>query len=107
VTPRRITPRELAARIAAAEPLVLLDVREPEELGICALERCVHIPMALVPARHAELARDATIVCICHHGVRSARVAGLLASLGFDSVLNLEGGIDRWAEDVDPRMPRY
>jgi len=47
------------------------------------------------------------IVCICHHGVRSAQVVAFLDRLGFDSAYNLAGGIDAWSQLVDPGVPRY
>lgn len=43
----------------------------------------------------------------CHHGIRSANVVGYLRGLGFARVRNLDGGLDGWARDVDPRMRRY
>jgi rhodanese-related sulfurtransferase len=54
-----------------------------------------------------ELDPDQPIVCICHHGVRSASVAQALDRLGFDAVYNLVGGLDRWSREVDPAFPRY
>ncbi|MBI5435090.1 MAG: sulfurtransferase [Planctomycetes bacterium] len=105
-----IAPRELARRLAtprAGERLVLLDVREPDELAICRLPGALAIPMGEVPRRLQELDRAAAIVCVCHHGIRSANVAGLLARSGFTHVLNLSGGVERWALEVDPAMARY
>jgi len=98
---------DLAARLAAGEQLVLLDVREAEELAICALEGAVHVPLSELSVRHIELDPDAPTVCICHHGVRSAHAAAGLARLGFERLFNLVGGVDRWAIEVDPSMPRY
>lgn len=103
----RILPAEVAARLRAGDKLVLLDVREPDELAICSIPGSTAIPMGQVAQRRSELDSDAEIVCICHHGVRSARVAGYLAAQGFSRVLNMTGGIDRWAEDVDRGMRRY
>jgi len=103
----RITPRELQSRLAAGEPLVLVDVREPDEWALCRIEGAVHIPMGEILSRAHELNADVPIVCICHHGVRSARVAGALEQRGFSKVLNLSGGIDRWADEVAPGMTRY
>jgi rhodanese-related sulfurtransferase len=103
----RILPAEVAARLRAGDKLVLLDVREPDELAICSLPSATAIPMGQIAQRRGELDPEAEIVCICHHGVRSARVAGYLASQGFARVLNMVGGIDRWAEDVDRGMRRY
>ncbi|MCE9592829.1 MAG: sulfurtransferase [Planctomycetes bacterium] len=102
-----MAPTELARRLAGGERFVLLDVREPDELAVCRLPASVAIPMGEVPRRLDELERDAPIVCICHHGIRSAQIAALLARSGFTSVLNLAGGVERWALEVDPTMTRY
>ena len=102
-----IAPAELRQRVEAGEDLVLLDVREADELAICRIEGALWIPMGEIARRHGELDPERTTVCICHHGVRSARVAGALAHLGFARALNLSGGIDRWAEEIDPAMRRY
>jgi rhodanese-related sulfurtransferase len=103
----RLTPAELAARLRAGEPLVLLDVREAEELAICALPGSVHVPLGELSRRARELDPGAPTVCICHHGIRSAHAAAALERLGFERLFNLDGGVDRWADDVDPSMPRY
>jgi rhodanese-related sulfurtransferase len=47
------------------------------------------------------------VVCICHHGIRSANAAAYLERLGFEQVANLQGGMERWALDVDRGMARY
>ncbi|MCG2575532.1 sulfurtransferase [Dechloromonas sp. XY25] len=86
---------------------VLLDVREPWELELCRLAGSQHIPMHLVPMRCAEIDTDRDIVVICHHGARSMQVAMFLERQGFDSVLNLSGGVDAWAGEIDPDMRRY
>ena len=85
----------------------MLDVREAEELEICHLAGAVHIPMSELSLRHVELDPDRATVCVCHHGIRSASVAAALEGLGFDRLYNLTGGIDRWAEEVEPGMRRY
>lgn len=89
-----------------AAPL-LLDVRDPREFELCHIEGSRHIPMQQVPQRLSELAADAEIVVVCHHGVRSAQVAQYLARNGFRNVRNLQGGISAWSERIDPSMPRY
>lgn len=105
-----ITPEEFCRRwpdFALGTAVILLDVREPHELGIAAIEGTLNIPMALVPSHAEELDANRTIVVMCHGGVRSMRVAGYLAQRGFTDVINLEGGIDAWSCQVDPRIPRY
>lgn len=89
------------------EKPVLLDVREPWEYQTCHISGSQHIPMQTVPARQTELDPDQPVVCICHHGMRSAAVAAFLEKNGFTQVINMTGGIDAWAKQVDPTMPKY
>lgn len=104
---KEITPAELKSRLDAHEPVVLLDVREPEELVLASLPDVIHIPMGDIPARFQELDPEQEIVVLCHHGMRSASVVQFLAQRDFPRVLNLAGGIDAWSLEVDPRVPRY
>jgi rhodanese-related sulfurtransferase len=106
---KQITPSELAAWLQdPARPApVLLDVREPNEFQYCAIPGSVLMPMATVPARSEELDPDAETVVICHHGGRSMQVAMFLEHRGFSRLINLAGGVDQWALQVDPAMPRY
>jgi rhodanese-related sulfurtransferase len=103
---RSISPRDLQEWLAQSPPVVL-DVREQWEVELAALPNSLHIPMGEIPQRLAELERDADIVVLCHHGVRSAHVAGFLEQVGFSRLYNLAGGIDAWAREVDPGTPRY
>ncbi len=102
-----ITPLELKRRLDAGDDLVVLDVRERDELEICGLEGAVHIPMSELSVRITELDPDRPTVCVCHHGLRSANVATALMGLDFEELYNLMGGVDRWAQEVDPTMARY
>lgn len=86
----------------------LIDVREPWEQAICALPEGESVPMADLPAVAADLAASsATLVVMCHHGVRSARAAMYLCATGCRDVVNLAGGIDAWARLIEPGMARY
>jgi rhodanese-related sulfurtransferase len=87
--------------------VVLLDVREQDELELAAIEGARHIPMRQVPERLAELPKDKPIVVFCHLGGRSRRVAQFLAANGFEQVFNLDGGIDAWSQTIDERVGRY
>lgn len=86
---------------------VVLDVREPWEIETAKIAGCVFIPMREIPARSEELDADADLVCLCHHGARSAQVAMFLESRGHTKVFNLQGGIDAWSRQVDPSVPVY
>jgi rhodanese-related sulfurtransferase len=63
--------------------------------------------MREIPGRLDELDRDRPIVVMCHAGVRSRHVAAFLIANGFEHVFNLDGGVDAWSTDVDPKIPRY
>jgi rhodanese-related sulfurtransferase len=56
--------------------------------------------------RFSELDPAAETVVICHHGLRSAYVTQALDRAGFARVVNLEGGLDAYA-DVDDSVSRY
>jgi rhodanese-related sulfurtransferase len=86
---------------------VLLDVREPWEISTASIAGCVSIPMREIPARSEELDDETPIVCVCHHGARSANVAMFLESRGFKQMFNLQGGIDAWSRQVDKSVPTY
>lgn len=99
------------AQAARAAPLVLLDVREPWEVALAAIEvpgaTTRFVPMREIPARLGELDPAQPVVCICHHGARSAQVVAFLERMGFASAYNLAGGIDAWSRNVDPGVARY
>ena len=103
----QITPPELKARLDRKDPLVLLDVRESWELQLCRLPGATHIPIEEIEFRTEELNPEDEIVVFCHQGIRSAAVADYLRRLGFKNAVNLAGGLDFWAQTVDPTMRRY
>jgi rhodanese-related sulfurtransferase len=101
-----MTVDELKAKLDREEPLILLDVREDEELALARIPGAVHIPMNELPGRHGELDKAKPIAVLCHSGVRSAHVTHHLRELGYDAA-NVSGGIDAWSVSVDPSVPRY
>jgi rhodanese-related sulfurtransferase len=86
---------------------VILDVREPHEYEICHIDGSILIPLGELPSRVNELDTADEIVVHCHHGIRSLRATRFLRDMGFKKVRSLRGGIDAWAEEYDPDMPRY
>ncbi len=103
---QQITPRELQARLATADPPALLDVREHWEQDIARLPGTLDIPMNEVSTRLEELPRDRDIVVMCRSGGRSAKIAEYLDRMGY-RVANLTGGILAWVQDVDSSLKRY
>jgi rhodanese-related sulfurtransferase len=106
---REVTPREVAARLAAGERVWLVDVREPWEHEIVALPESRLVPLGELEARvdDARPPAGVPVVTVCHHGVRSISAAAILSAAGIADVASLRGGIDAWARDVDPRLRRY
>ncbi len=102
-----ITPEELRGELASSDPPLLVDVREPEERAISLLEGSLPIPKGELPERVDELTRARSIVVYCRSGGRSADAVRTLLDLGFTHVRNLKGGINAWAERIDPSLPTY
>ena len=110
---KQLSGPELHAHQTApgATALLLLDVREDWEVQLAPVTvsglHCVHIPMNDIPSRLAELDPAQPVLCICHHGARSAQVVAFLERQGFELVYNLAGGIDAWSTQVDVNVKRY
>jgi len=102
-----ISATELAERLKQGDSIHLLDVREPHELQISRLEGATLIPYGQLAARLSELSSAEEIVVFCKSGNRSAFALELLASAGFRKIKHLDGGINAWAEAVDPSLPVY
>jgi rhodanese-related sulfurtransferase len=105
--PLQLSVRELAERLSRGDALTIVDVREAEELRIASFPGALHIPLATLPLRLADLPKDRTLVLACHHGNRSMMAVRFLRAQGRTDVLNLDGGIEAWARDVDPKVKRY
>jgi sulfur-carrier protein adenylyltransferase/sulfurtransferase len=97
---------DLKSRLDAGEDLLILDVREPFEYQIANIGGKL-IPQGEVPQRLSELDRDREIVVHCKSGGRSQRIAEFLTQSGYSKVSNLAGGILAWADQIDPRVPKY
>jgi adenylyltransferase/sulfurtransferase len=103
-----ITPRELAEWLERPDRPFLLDVRNPYEVAIASIPGTDKlIPIDQLPERINELDSAREIVVYCRSGARSGRAVELLKSVGFRKVKNLVGGILRWADEVDPSVPKY
>jgi adenylyltransferase/sulfurtransferase len=110
-----ISVQDVAAKVAANEQFIWLDVREPNELVTASIndERVVNVPLSVInqqrivalPAAAQE--KDAEIVVFCHMGGRSGQVTAWLRGQGWTNVLNMEGGIERWATTIDTKVGRY
>jgi rhodanese-related sulfurtransferase len=110
-----ISVQEVAAKRANDDEFVLLDVREAHELAYANLGEGVdNVPLSDIAERRLDALpesirqdKDAEIVVLCHHGNRSGQVTGWLLQQGWTNVLNMAGGIDAYARQVDASVGRY
>jgi adenylyltransferase/sulfurtransferase len=107
--PLEVTCAQVKARLDAGDKFVFLDCREPNEHQTVSISQAKLLPMSEIQNRIAELdsQRDAEVIVHCHHGGRSLRVANWLRQQGFAKAQSMAGGIDQWAVEIDPSLPRY
>lgn len=105
---KSVTVQKLKHLMCDGENPVLLDVREPDERKICKIDPSIFIPMDSIYNRIDEIPRESLCVVYCHHGIRSFMVISYLErEHGFKNLINLEGGIHAWAEQIDADMEVY
>jgi sulfur-carrier protein adenylyltransferase/sulfurtransferase len=102
-----ITALELKQRLDRGDKLKIVDVREPHEYQIAKIQGSILMPLGDVQKRYSELNPDEELIMQCRSGVRSAKAADFLRSMGYKHVLNLKGGILDWIDKVDPSQPKY
>lgn len=107
--PLEVSCQAVKAQLDNGEEFVLIDCREPVEHEHVHLEAATLLPMSQMMERVGELEphRSQPIVVHCHHGGRSLQVAQWLQQQGFADVKSMAGGIDLWAVEIDPSLPRY
>lgn len=98
--------QEIKERVEAGEPVVLLDVREPEETVHGVIPGARQIPLGQLEARWAELKNCDEIVCYCAHGMRSIAAAEILRRHGLFNATSLEGGVAAWQSLGGKLVPR-
>ena len=110
-----VTVLDVAAKQRAGDAFIWLDVREPHELSAAAIPdpNVVNVPLSVLAQQQtaalptAAQDKDAEIVVFCHHGMRSAQVVAWLRGQGWTNALNMAGGIDAWAHQVDASVGMY
>ena len=104
---REIDVFELQARRERGDDFQLIDVREPWEADINSIEGAELIPLGELPDRLDELDPAASYVVHCKMGGRSANAVAQMQEAGFRDVVNLEGGISAWVDEIDPDQQPY
>lgn len=106
---KEMTPAELKKRLDAGEEIEVIDVREDWELMVSKLNFARQIVLHTLPDHVQEISKDKPVVFVCRSGARSMQAASFLAAYGWqaEKLFNLQGGILRWARDVDPTLPMF
>jgi rhodanese-related sulfurtransferase len=110
-----VTVQDLAVRLTGEETFILLDVREVHEIATVSIEpdQLVVLPLSELARKQLSaleengFAKDAEIIVMCHHGVRSAQVTAWMRQNGWTDVWSLAGGIDAYAHEIDPEIGFY
>jgi rhodanese-related sulfurtransferase len=103
----QIEPKELKTKLDHGAKLIVVDVREPWEHQICNIAGARLVPLNTLPGSVGELAQAEEVVVYCHHGIRSLNAAAWLRAQGVESARSLTGGIERWANEIDPKLAKY
>jgi len=109
MNPLEVDTATVKAKLDAGEEFLFLDCREPDEYETVCIEGTTLLPMSELQERSSELEpyQQKEVIVHCHHGGRSLQVTIWLKQQGFANVRSMAGGIDEWAEKIEPGMHRY
>ena len=100
-------PLQVKELLDSGTDIVLVDVREKWEFEYCRIPNSIHISVTDIPDNISKLETKKPLILVCHNGRRSRHIGEELIKNGFDNLINLKGGIDQWADDIDVSMPKY
>lgn len=103
---KELTPSQAKELLDTDNNVQVLDVREKWEHDICKIEQAKLISLGKLSNNVDNLDKEKSILCYCHHGIRSLQACVYLESLGFEC-FNLKGGVDRWSVEIDSKVARY
>lgn len=104
---KNLSPFEIKEILESGERVRLIDVREEWEYNIARLRGAELMPLSRFVDFAPMLNPDEKIIVYCHRGVRSLRVCNYLLSSGYKDLINLEGGINAWSEEIDKNIAKY
>ena len=106
---RRLSVAQAREWLESKTPVLVLDVREGWEYDLGHIAGAKLAPLSTLPAalQSLGLASDQPVLTYCHHGLRSVKAAEFLQAHGMANVASMDGGIDAWAQQVDPSVGRY
>ena len=102
-----IAPQELAGLMKTDPALKLVDVRSREEFEAVNIPGSVLLSQPVMQQIMASGSNTSPIVVIDHAGKNGLDAAAYFIGHGLQNIRCLRGGIDAWAQEVDPAMRRY
>jgi rhodanese-related sulfurtransferase len=100
-------PLQVKELLDSGTDMVLVDVREKWEFEYCHIPNSIHISVSDIPDNISKLETKKPLLLVCHNGRRSRHIGEELIKKGFRNLINLKGGVDQWADDIDKSMPKY
>jgi adenylyltransferase/sulfurtransferase len=123
LTRNRAAPCRCRLSIDGGPGHVLIDVRPPEQFDICHIPGAVSAPyknfgahLDAIEQRVAAVARAAgatqpaappALYVVCRRGNDSQRAVAALREAGLAHAVDVVGGVEAWAREVDPGFPLY
>lgn len=98
--PKQITSESVSKRLQNGEDVLILDVREKNEVKEGKIPGAKHIPLGQIALRKEELNKNETYVVVCRSGNRSKAACGILEALGY-KVEDMVGGMNNWNGVLD------
>ncbi len=104
---QNLTPLQIKEILESGEKIRLIDVREEWEYKIAKIPGSELMPLSRFVEFIPSLDPKDKIIVYCHKGVRSLNVCYYLFNAGFDRIINLNGGIDAWVDEIDNSISKY
>ena len=104
---KEFSPKELKQKIDAKDDFQLIDIREAYEYEICNLNGEL-IPLDKVLENIKKIRKDVPVVFHCRTGGRAKAIVDTLERIHqLNNLYSLEGGIIKYAQDIDNNLQQY
>jgi rhodanese-related sulfurtransferase len=101
----QVDARTVKGWLDKKEPLLLLDIRHPSQVGAARVSGAEPLDFAN-QSKYMQLPKETRIVFLCQHGVASLDAAAYFAGHGYTQVFSVRGGVEAWRDEVEPGLPR-
>ncbi len=92
---KTVTTKRVQELLESKQSVILIDVRETNEVAAGKIPGVVNIPLGLLEFRMNELDKSKEYIMICRSGGRSGQATRFLENQGYN-VTNTDGGMLDW-----------